>query len=559
MAVTLSAKYQAELRKGVNQPNTIVELSLTGGTRKWGMHDGGFPDVELVLDSVSSLQNVLDTKKGYSTRGKVNVVIEGRTNFKNLIRDEYLKNRRIAIKQGFVVDGFTYADYADVFTGKILDWKRKGDRLTLTMGDDLLVEGKTKLPVENDTKTQSIDYRNTNAVDVMLDILTNHLGLSTAIVDVPQFESERDTWLSGYNVNRVLTKPEAADKILNDLQVETNSFIVHDGEKISLKYFGPTLPGQTTPKWNDDDNIDLDTITQESGYNNDHFFNRLVIAYDYDENGGDVKLENFESRYIAIDAGSQSTAKWDEATTRTIKAKWLKSFTHTQTTNMTGVDVFHTSFNNSTGIGVLDYNSTFNTLTYTAPGGVEGNAVTLNNSGKFRVNDEDVTKYVRVNVETSSLPVIDKTDNITLAGLQGGTQAKILGNRLLQRYRDPVMQLGFSIDLNDGIVNSKFIKPTDLIDITTDEACEKDKNTLVNERMMLTKVRPNFSNNRLDVEVIKTALPSIDSVKWGFIAPSGFPDYSSASISQREYAFIGRASDNKVFDGSTFVEGYSIW
>ncbi|NIW98780.1 MAG: hypothetical protein GWN13_11135, partial [Phycisphaerae bacterium] len=123
-----------------------------------------------VLKSVSSLQNKIDTKDGFTTLGQISIVITGRENFKDIIKDEYLKNRRVTRKDGFVASGFDYSDYADTFTGTIQKWSRKGDELTLVVSDDL-IEAKKKIPVENSTNTQLIDYRDTNPVDIMKDIL----------------------------------------------------------------------------------------------------------------------------------------------------------------------------------------------------------------------------------------------------------------------------------------------------------------------------------------------------------------------------------------------------
>src|SRR3972149_4575191 len=243
MAITLTAAYLAELKKNVNAPNVVVEVSLDSGTIKWGFHTGGFSDVRPILKSIGSLQNKLDTESGYSTRSQLTLVITGRDNFKNLIKDNYLKNRRIVRKDGF--NGIAYSDYASTFSGKVLDWNRKGDELTLTVGDDLAVDAKKKLPVENTTKTQYLDYRNLNPVDIMLDLMQTRLGISSGLIDTTQFDNEKSVWLSGWKFDRVLTKPEGTKKYLNELQIETNSFIVHDGGKITFKHFAPAVPGQT--------------------------------------------------------------------------------------------------------------------------------------------------------------------------------------------------------------------------------------------------------------------------------------------------------------------------
>ena len=274
------------------------------------------------------------------------LVITGRDNFKNLIKDNYLKNRRIVRKDGFL--GTAYADYASTFSGKVLDWNRKGDELTLTVGDDLAVDAKKKLPVENTTKTQYIDYRNTNPVDIMTNLLLTQLGIATGLVDSAQFTSEKGVWLPGWKFDRVLTKPEETNKYLNELQIETNSFIVHDGEKDFLQALRALrCRGRPLEEWTDANHLLHDSFSEKSGYS-DNFFNRIVFYYDYDESGND-KEENFESAYIVADASSQDATQWNEVKSKVIKSKWIRSFTYTQAVNITGVVLYHVSRINGAG------------------------------------------------------------------------------------------------------------------------------------------------------------------------------------------------------------------
>ncbi len=533
MSITLSPAFTDELKKGANSPNIILEVELDSGTVKWGYSTGGFSDVLPILKSVSSLQNKLNTKSGYSSRGQLSLVITGRENFTSLIQGEYLKNRRVTRKDGFV--GLDYSDYAATFTGTVLDWSRKGDQLTLIITDDLYKATK-KIPEENATKTQKIDYRATNPVDIMQDILKNKLGIPASYVDDSQFDSEQSTWLSSLVFDRVLTKPEDANRYLNELQIETNSFIVHDGEKISFKVFAPPVPGQTVEEWTGDHYILKDSFSQKSGYK-DNFFNRVVIYYDYDESGNG-KPENFEAAYIAVDASSQSSIQWDETRTKTINSKWIRTRTYTQPSNITGVTLFHVSRANSTGDGTLDFTQATNALTWTAPGGTAGESVTLSKDGKFTLYDADKTKWVRVVVDTSTLPGSNQTDTITISALNGDTFAATLANKLLSRYRDPVSTVNFDIDINNVVYNSTFRKPTDLIDLTTDEACDRDRNTWSRERVLITSLRPDFTAAKVKVEAIQTRLYR----KYGFIAPSGYPDYGSATEAQKVYGFIRNAA-----------------
>ncbi|TAN64268.1 hypothetical protein EPN18_00380, partial [bacterium] len=264
MAITLTTAFLAELKKNVNVPNVIIELSLDSGTVKWGCATGGFTDVLPIVKSVSSLQNKLDTK-GFSTRGELTVVISGRDNFKNLLANNYLKNRRVTRKDGFIASGFAYSDYAATYAGRVSNWARKGDELTLTISDDLIDAAK-KIPVENSSKTQYASFRNTHPADIMTDILLTQLGIDAGYVDSAKFALERDTWSPSWRFDRVITEPKEANEYLNELQIESNSFLFHDGQKITYKVFAPPVPGQGPEEWTDNAHILSGTLTQKSGY-----------------------------------------------------------------------------------------------------------------------------------------------------------------------------------------------------------------------------------------------------------------------------------------------------
>lgn len=583
MAITLTSAYLAELGKNVNRPNVVIEIALDSGVKRFGFHAGrvesasvacmatgawpasgaieagaesgyaagGFVGVVPCLKSVSSLQNKIDAKNGFTTRGQLTCVISGRDNWKGLIRDERLKNRRVTRRDGFVAPGFAYSDYAATFTGKVMDWSRKGDDLTLVIGDEMLVNSSKKLPVENASKTQRLDYRNTHPVDVMTDILLNRLGIGVSYVDTDAFALERDTWLPGWRFDRVLTEPAGPDDYLNELQLETGSYVVHDGEKISYKVFAPPAPGQAIEEWTDGRHILEETFVCKSGYK-ENFVNRVVVYYDYDESGKD-REENFEAAVIAVDTGSQDASQWAETSTRTIKSKWIRTRTYTQPSSITGVTVYHVSASNGLGTGYLYYNRANNTIQWTPPGGIVGDPVALTKDGCYQVFGADLTMYARVIAVTVELPSSDKTDAVEITALAGAIFASTLAHKLVNRYRDPASVVSFDVDMNNAAWQGRFLRPTDIKDITTAEAAEFGAGEWVKERVMLTSVRPDIAAGRVSIEAVETRFYQ----RYGFIAPAGLPDYPSASSVQREYGFIGRAADNRVDAGAT--DGYYAW
>lgn len=562
--MTIPAPYLAELNKGYNSPNIIVELEADSGTLKYGLHSGGFSDVLPCLKGASSLQNKLNPSKGIGTRGQASFTLTGRDNFKGLVRDEYLKNRRVLFKSGFVADGYAYGDYVEFYTGLISDWSRKGDELTITVADDLAAKATVKLPVADDASplTSVINYQNMNPVDIILDMVKLQLEVAADSVDTSNMEAERDDWIPGLKFERVLVEPKPANKYLNELQVEAGCFIFHTGQKVDLKIFAPIRPGVTVDTLTDDWHIIRDTLTQSSGYLS-NFYNRIVVYSDYDESGGD-DAANFEFAVVAADATSQHSSAWDEVKTKEIKCKWVRSRTYTQPSNVTGVTIYHISRANGVGTGKLDFEAATGTLKWRAPSGAYGETIELSEDGRFQLFDANNQASVRVVVDFSLLPGTDQTDSIIISSLAGDTYAETLANRAVIRFRNPVTSVRWSVDINEINNGTAFRKPGDFIDMTTDEAFEHGDDTWVGVGLMLTSVRTDFTKRTIAMEAIETKLAGSDyNSKTGFIGDGTTmaSDYDSATDDDKNYAYIasGGPPEEDYVLGTANDPAYVTW
>ncbi|MCC6502320.1 MAG: hypothetical protein IT362_04180 [Deltaproteobacteria bacterium] len=275
----------------------------------------------------------------------------------------------------------------------------------------------------------------------------------------------------------------------------------------------------------------------------------MVVYYDYDESGSDREA-NFESAVIAVDAASQSPLQWNEASTRTIKSRWIRSRTFIEDPVIEGIKVYHVSMANGVGAGALSFDSASMSLTWASPSGSPGEAVRLTRDGRYQVFDADANRFVRVLVDTTGLPAANASTAVGITDMGGVIHASTLAEKLLNRYRDPVATMSFDVDINCMASGTSFMKPTDIKDLTTDEACGKGISGWVKNRIMLTSVRPDFASGTVSVEGVETKM----SRRYGFIAPVGLGDYGGASSAQRAYAFIG--------DGSNLTggaDGYHIW
>ena len=104
--------------------------------------------------------------------------------------------------------------------------------------------------------------------------------------------------------------------------------------------------------------------------------------------------------------------------------------------------------------------------------------------------------------------------------------------------------------INNMAFQGLFIKPADLKDLTTEEACTLGYDGWEKNRLMLTSVRPDFSTHKVSVEAIETRMLR----RYGFVAPPGLPDHPSATARQRAYGFVGGVGNSTGEE-----DGYYIW
>jgi hypothetical protein len=560
MPIPLSAEYIAKLKEGSNIPNTIIELVYTSaipqiadGTYladssitasgesavserpiKYGFNTGGFSDVKPIIKNISTSPNRIDTKNGYTTRGNLKFTISSKENFKSIIKDEYLKNRTVIRYDGFV--GMDFDKYIPSYTGKITSYSSSKDELTINVGDTL-IDGKKKIPVVSDTMVQNIDFTNMNPIDIILVILRTYMEIPDSLIDITGIEAERDQWHTTVIFNRVITEPTSVNELLNELQIETNSYLIHDGQKITLKTFAPIAPNVNVSLWEEAKHISADSISLESGYSKQHD-NNIAVFFDYNENGNN-DLVNYKTIVSNIDIDSLSPTQWDGLETKIIKSKWFRSFTYTQPINSTGIIIFHTSNSNSTGNGILTYNKINNTLTWKAPSGVTGAPVKLEDDGKYDIFDEDQTKFIRVQVKFSDLPIADQTDTITISTLSAETYTNTLTKRLLARFVDPVPTINCQVDINELNDNGNLRIPASLVNVTSDEMFYKGLDSFVVENCIINSMVPNYVTGKMNIEMSPTKLAK----KFGFIAPAGQNDYTSATDIEKQYAYIGDSNN----------------
>jgi len=139
--------------------------------------------------------------------------------------------------------------------------------------------------------------------------------------------------------------------------------------------------------------------------------------------------------------------------------------------------------------------------------------------------------------------------------IQGNTLAGTVGKKILTRFKDGIKIIPFDLELKDSSgdpVNAPetFLKVGDVFELTT-AALQDIDGTATMKRYHVVKKEQKTQGRY----ALKTMDSKIGDGRWGFIAPAGYPDYSSATTVQREYAFISDSA-GKMSDGT---DSYTVW
>jgi hypothetical protein len=554
----------------------IVELDLDTGLVTFSQtRYQGVP----ILKSISSLSHRMQPAYGKTNIASIDIDLIDRSEWGPVVADNYIKNRRVTVKikpKGsedtpflgrvdvrfgadtdvlFGADTAVWRDaeissprYYNYFTGVLVDYSTKGEVCTLEIQDDMCIT-KDKVPEENATNTQTLALQNMNPVAIKKLLVETYGGVPSARIDADAFTEEQAQNFIGWAFDRVLIRPTAIKTLINELDDQTLNFVFGDGDKITTATFTPPPPGGTQKELT---KADMKGLPEVLGKMDDNLFNKCVVYYDYDESGND-KEENYDSVVLEGDADSQGSDEWDEVARKVIKSKWIRSFTIEQPTDVTGAVIYNCNVQNGAGSGTLAYDSAATTLTWTAPGDSAGSAVTVDKDGKYQIFSNIETKYIRVMVTVDDLPVGNESDSLAISTLPGSTIAGLLASHWVARYSDPQPEIGFDLDMADGLHNDKLLRVSDVVKVTHESIVSKGKNGWVDERIFLTSVRPDILNKKMRVEGLLTGFKK----RYIFIGPASLTvDYDAATAAQREYFFIG---DNDNLVGTAGEDGYYIW
>ena len=175
-----------------------------------------------------------------------------------------------------------------------------------------------------DTVQQCLVYQDMTVVDVLHD-LYSRIPMTDADLDLAGWAAEQTTWLSYYRVYTVLSEPEDAADLIDDLCRNVNAKMWwHPVEqKVKLQVIGPRSPSQVT----------MGTLNEESGVISESVaINRRddlrltfqMLYYDLRSATSDRERKtSYLAGHGVIDAAAESPNEYDGRVQETMYSRWF--------------------------------------------------------------------------------------------------------------------------------------------------------------------------------------------------------------------------------------------
>lgn len=265
---------------------------------------------------VSSVSSGIDTFDK-STTGNINLTVPLNEQISEWLYNKYPLNKKVVVKAGWDVPGYTDSDFVPFFTGLVKDYGiSKDDKSTIQIHENQS-KWSAKVPNHWESIADDVVWNEVHPVDIIVDILLNHINLRASFLDSASFtavKASTPTWI----VSRKITgNTEDAETLLNELRILLSSFFIfkNDGT-VKLKRYDPT----ETAVADIVDPVDIMGGLTWAG-NTDSIINQINTHFGWGGSGSDDS--DFESLFITADV--TSNVNHDKNYLKVIKDKWVSS------------------------------------------------------------------------------------------------------------------------------------------------------------------------------------------------------------------------------------------
>jgi len=154
------------------------------------------------------------------------------------------------------------------------------------------------------------------------DLLQTYAGVSSAYIPIADWTTERDAYLTLYDVEGTIEKPTSINKLMGELSEQCLLNWWWDERDTEIKMLAIRPIQGTPPEWNDDFNIIDGQLSIKADQS--QRISRVIIYYNkIDESKNDDETGNWQSVTVRIDANAETAEQYNESRTRIIYSRWL--------------------------------------------------------------------------------------------------------------------------------------------------------------------------------------------------------------------------------------------
>ncbi|WP_342150228.1 hypothetical protein [Methylorubrum sp. SB2] len=175
-----------------------------------------------------------------------------------------------------------------------------------------------------------IRYTMASVPSVIADLLTTYAGISSSRIPLPAWEDEASTWLAGFTISHVLSKPEGVRKLVESLLESAACSLWWDELDAVLRFKAivPQPPSGAVPVFDETRHIlagSLKVKDQEKDR-----ISRVVMYLGLSTPVKDVKKENFRFINVTVDVDGESSNAYGTSATEEILSRWVPNRTIAQ-------------------------------------------------------------------------------------------------------------------------------------------------------------------------------------------------------------------------------------
>ncbi len=205
------------------------------------------------------------------------------------------------------------------YTGK------SGDQLNgLGRGSDASVADEHKA---EDAVQACVRYTHATIPTVLSELLTTYAGISSAYIPLDEWEEEAATWLTGFTISHVLSKPEGVKKLIEDLMESSACALWWDEQdaKLRFKAIVPQPSSGNVPVFDETRNI-LSGSLKVKDQEKDRI-SRVIVYLGLTSPVKDAKKENFRYVQVTVDAEGEGPNAYGTSNTEEILSRWMPNRT----------------------------------------------------------------------------------------------------------------------------------------------------------------------------------------------------------------------------------------